>query len=194
MFWPEDDQLQVEVHNSGNVNGIINTIGKFGDNNEVTISNPESPIISVKSDGKMVRTMTVFEIPLLTREQVLHFDPGKEIPVHKAHSGEYPDYMLVPMPKRFVEYSTDLRAIVVFNGLMSPLLNPGEVAVFQVTGWSGDGVYVYRMKGDLYISHVKASGTAYRLTKEFRAAEELPYDEGTFEAIGRVRAVVREIA
>jgi hypothetical protein len=68
------------------------------------------------------------------------------------------------------------------------------VAIFQVTGWSGDGVYVYRMKGDLYMSHVKSSGAAYRLTKEFRAEEEIPYDGETFEAIGRVRAVVREIA
>jgi hypothetical protein len=55
---------------------------------------------------------------------------------------------------------------IVFNNLMTPLLCPGDVAIFQVTGWSGDGVYVYRMRGDLYMSHVKSSGTAYRLTKE----------------------------
>jgi DNA-binding XRE family transcriptional regulator len=193
MFWPEDDQLQVEVYNSGPVNGSINTIGKVSGNNAVTISSPEPPILSVTTEAKMVRNMSVFEIPLLTKEQVLHFDAAREIPNPKAHSGEYPDYMLVPMPKRFVEYSSDLRAIVVFNGLMSPLLNPGDVAVFQVTSWSGDGVYMYRMKGDLYMSHVKSSGATYRLTKEFRADEEIPWEGETFEAIGRVRAVVREI-
>jgi hypothetical protein len=154
---------------------------------------PVVPPEEMPQPDQQVRAMTVFEIPLLTKEQVLHFDPGKEIPIPKAHSGEYPDYMLVPMPRRFVEYSTDLRAIVVFNSLMSPLLNPGDVAVFQVTSWSGDGVYLYRMKGDLYMSHVKASGTTYRLTKEFRAEEDIPYDEDSFETIGRVRAVVREI-
>ncbi|MDR1325566.1 MAG: hypothetical protein LBK00_05975 [Treponema sp.] len=77
--------------------------------------------------------MTVFEIPLLTKEQVLHFDPAHEIPDPKAHSGSYLDYTLVPMPRRFQDYSTDLRAMAVFNSLMVPLLNPGDVAVFQAT-------------------------------------------------------------
>jgi hypothetical protein len=140
-----------------------------------------------------VQAMTVFNIPLLTKEQALKLDPEKEIPCPNAYSGEYPDCTLVSIPLRIREYGTDLRAIVVFNGLMIPLLNPGDVAVFQVTGWSGDGVYLYRMKGELYISHVKSSGTAYRLTKEFREEEEIPLDKGTFETIGRVRAVVREI-
>jgi transcriptional regulator with XRE-family HTH domain len=171
------------IENVGNV-----TIGSSGER-PVSLPPPEK---APQSDQR-VRAMTVFEIPLLTKEQVLHFNAVQEIPSPKAHSGEYPDYMLVPMPKRFVEYSTDLRAIVVFNNLMSPLLCPGDVAIFQVTGWAGDGVYVYRMRGELYISHVKSSGAAYRLTKEFRAEEEIPYDEGTFETIGRVRAVVREI-
>jgi hypothetical protein len=193
MFWPEDDQLQVEVHNSGAVNGIINAIGNVGGNNEVTISNPELPSASIKTDIKTVRNMSVFEIPLLTKEQVLQFDPVREIPNPQAHSGEYPDYMLVPMPRRFVEYSTDLRAIVVFNGLMAPLLNPGDVAIFQATGWGGDGVYVYRMGRDLHISHVKSCRQDFQLTKEFRPDEEISYDARSFETIGRVRAVVREI-
>jgi DNA-binding XRE family transcriptional regulator len=192
MFWTKDDQLQVEVHNSGSVNGSINTIGKVSGNNAVTISSPEPPILSATTEAKMVRNMSVFEIPLLTKEQVLRFDPRKEIPVPKAHSGEYPDYMLIPMPRRFAEYSTDLRAMVVFNSIMSLLLNPGEVAIFQATGWNGDGVYVYRMRGDLYISHVRFEGT-YHLAKEFMRDVEIPYDEDSFEVIGRVRAVVREI-
>ncbi|MDR0722742.1 MAG: hypothetical protein LBF75_08160 [Treponema sp.] len=154
---------------------------------------PVVPPEKTPQPDQRVQAMTVFEIPLLTREQALRLDPVKEIPCPNAYSGEYPDHTLVPIPLRLREYGTDLRAIVVFNGLMIPLLCPGDVAVFQVTGWSGDGVYIYRMRGDLYMSHVKASGTVYRLTKEFRAEEELPYDGGTFEAIGRVRAVVREI-
>lgn len=200
MFLPVTDSPEVPVGETFIAgNGVIinksshNSIGNvtMASSGETPESLPEVSPERVPQPDQ--RAMTVFEIPLLTREQVLHFDPGKEIPVPKAHSGEYPDYMLVPMPKRFVEYSTDLRAIVVFNSLMSPLLNPGEVAIFQATGWSGDGVYVYRMKGDLYMSQVKSNGAAYRLTKEFRAQEEIPYEEDSFEAIGRVRAVVREI-
>jgi transcriptional regulator with XRE-family HTH domain len=86
-----------------------------------------APVSSVDKE----KTMTFFEIPLLTKEQVLHFEPGKEIPDPKAHTGEYPDYTLIPIPRRFQEYSTDLRATVVFNSLMSPLLNQGDVTIFQ---------------------------------------------------------------
>jgi phage repressor protein C with HTH and peptisase S24 domain len=136
---------------------------------------------------------SIYEIPLLTKEQVLHFDPAKEIPEPKSHSGDYPDYTLVPIPRRFQEYGTDLRAMVVFNSLMAPLLNQGEIAIFQATGWNGDGVYVYRLKGDLYISYIRSVADNYVLTKEFKPAETIPYDAETFEPIGRVRAVVREI-
>ena len=125
-----------------------------GINNRVTMYPPNETTVP-EPGTKEVQTMTVFEIPLLTKEQVLHFDPGHEIPDPKAHSGNYPDYTLVPMPRRFQDYSTDLRAMVVFNGSMVPLLAPGDIAVFQATGWLGDGVYVYRIDGNLHISHVR---------------------------------------
>ncbi|MDR2807961.1 MAG: hypothetical protein LBB43_03025 [Spirochaetaceae bacterium] len=137
--------------------------------------------------------MTVFEIPLLTKEQVFHFDPVREIPDPKAHSGSYPDYTLVPMPRRFQDYSTDLRAIVVFNGLMMPLLAPGDVAVFQATGWLGDGVYICRINGDLHISHVRLVKGQYFVVNEAKPETEVAYDTEIFGAIEWVRAVVREI-
>jgi hypothetical protein len=171
--------------NTGAVNGVINAIGNVK-NNEVIISNHEPPSDYAKADINIVKNICVFEIPLLTKEQVLHFDPDREILYPKTYSGNYPDYTLVPIPFRFREYSTDLRAIVVFNGLMAPILNPGDVAIFQATGFNGDGVYIYRMSGDLCISQVKSDGMDYRLTKEFRPGEEIPCDGGTFEAIGRV--------
>jgi phage repressor protein C with HTH and peptisase S24 domain len=152
------------------------------------------PATEPEEVSRLEQVMTVFEIPLLTKEQVLHFDPASEIPDPKAHSGNYPDYTLVPMPRRFQDYSTDLRAMVVFNGLMVPLLAPGDVAVFQATGWLGDGVYVYRINGDLHISHVQlVKGQQYRTTNEVKPDAEVAYDTETFVAIGRVRAVVREI-
>jgi transcriptional regulator with XRE-family HTH domain len=180
---------QAQYSGMGNIQQL--TMAPSGETPETlpVVPSPEE----VSQPDQQVRAMTVFKIPLLSKEQALRLDLGKEIPCPNAYSGEYPDCTLVPIPLRLREYGTDLRAIVVFNSLMSPLLNPGDVAVFQVTSWSGDGVYLYRMKGDLYMSHVKASGTAYRLTKEFRAEEDIPYDEDSFETIGRVRAVVREI-
>ncbi|MDR2634020.1 MAG: hypothetical protein LBC51_10435 [Treponema sp.] len=91
--------------------------------------------------------MIVFEIPLLTKEQAFHFNPAAEIPNPRSYSGEYPDYTLVPVPRRLQEYGTDLRALVVFNSLMSPLLNLEDVAIFQATGWSEDGAYIYLPDG-----------------------------------------------
>ncbi|MDR2246071.1 MAG: hypothetical protein LBE17_05270 [Treponema sp.] len=121
------------------------------------------------------------------------FGINNEIPDPKAHSGDYPDYTLVPVPRRFQDYSTDLRAMVVFDGLMAPLLAPGDVAVFQATGWLGDGVYVYRVNGDLHISHVRLVKGQYLVATEAKPEVEVAYDTETFGAIGRVRAVVREI-
>jgi transcriptional regulator with XRE-family HTH domain len=174
------------------------SVAQVGINNRVTMYPPNetmaiAPVVEAKEVDQMVQAMTVFEIPLLTKEQVLHFDPAREIPDPKAHSGSYPDYTLVPMPRRFQDYSTDLRAMVVFNGLMTPLLAPGDVAVFQATGWLGDGVYVYRVNGDLHIGHVWLIRGQYLITNEVKPEAELAYDTETFRAIGRVRAVVREI-
>jgi DNA-binding XRE family transcriptional regulator len=171
------------------------SVAQVGINNRVTMYPPSetAPDPESKEVNQMVQTMTVFEIPLLTKEQVLHFDPKHEIPDPKAHSGNYPDYTLVPMPRRYQDYSTDLRAMVVFNGLMAPLLVPGDVAVFQATGWLGDGVYVYRVNGDLHISHVRLVKGQYLVADEVKPEEEVAYDTETFVPIGRVRAVVREI-
>jgi transcriptional regulator with XRE-family HTH domain len=194
-----------DIENASN-NKVMVTISESSLNNTKNFGNiimsdsKEQPgclsspaIEEVNKDKLTKRNISVFEIPLLTKEQALHFDPVQEIPCPKAYSGDYPDYTLVPIPFRFREYSTDLRAIVVFNGLMAPSLNPGDIAIFQATGFNGDGVYIYRMNGDLHISHVKSDGMGYRLTKTFRPDEAIPCNGGTFEAIGRIRAVVRNI-
>jgi hypothetical protein len=179
-----------EVNIAGNV-GVVKNLGEI---QSLTVMPPQ---VSLDTREPSIETgiggVSLFEIPLLSKEQVLRFDPAKEISDPKAHSGEYPMRTLVPIPRRFQEYSTDLRAMVVFNGLMVPLLNPGEVAIFQATGWNGDGVYVYRINGDLHISHVRFAEGRYFLTREAKPSEEIPCDTEAFGAIGRVRAVVREI-
>jgi DNA-binding XRE family transcriptional regulator len=183
VFLRENSNLDAsEIIEIENKNGVINV----GNDNKITTGQYEKPDPSALISAFKEKTMMVFEIPLLTREQALRFYPTNEIPNPKAYSGEYPDYTLVPIPRRLQEYGTDLRAIVVFNGLMAPLLNPGDVAIFQATGWSGDGVYVYRMCGDLHIGQVRSVG-------KDRLTEKIVYDAGSFEAIGQVRAVVKEI-
>jgi len=143
-----------------------------------------------KSVGK-----TVFEIPLLTKEQLLSFDPEEEIPFgeRKANSGDYPDLSYIPVPMRVMEYSTDLRAAAAFDSRMAPVIRSGDIAIFEATGWNGSGIYLYRMGGGLHIGYVGHYGNTLHLFNEWKD-EEQPYDAETFKAIGRVRAVVSDLS
>jgi hypothetical protein len=137
---------------------------------------------------------TVFEIPLLSKEQLLSFDPEKEIPhgERKANSGDYPDLTYIPVPMRVMEYSTDLRAAVAFDSRMAPVIRSGDIAIFAATGWDGNGIYLYRMGGRLHISYAGHYGNTFHLFSELEKIK-LAYDEQTFKAIGRVRAVVSDL-
>ncbi|MDR2634189.1 MAG: helix-turn-helix domain-containing protein [Treponema sp.] len=176
-----------EVSGSGIVGVAINA-GGYGH-----VENSGNHMTVISDQNKLEQTLVCYEIPLLTKEQVLHFNPTKEIPDPKAHSGDYPDSILSPIPIRFREYSTDLRAMLVFNNLMADLLNAGDVVIFQATGWNKNGVYVYRMRNELYISHVRFDGRQYVLRKEFKPDEEIPCHAESFEPIGRIRAVLKEV-
>jgi transcriptional regulator with XRE-family HTH domain len=154
----------------------------------------------ITGEGSMYRSermtvgKTVFEIPLLTKEQLLSFDPEKEIPhgERKANSGDYPDMTYIPVPLRVMEYSTDLRAAVAFDSRMAPVIRSGDIAIFEATGWGGDGIYLYRMGGKLHISYAGHHGNTFHLLNKLKSIE-LDYDEQTFKAIGRVRAVVSDL-
>ncbi|MDR2418903.1 MAG: helix-turn-helix domain-containing protein [Treponema sp.] len=188
IFIEGKNQFHQELTGNGVVGVAINAGGH--------IENTGNPYVTVLSDpgrpdGKDY--LGFYRIPLLTKEQVFRFNPAKEIPDPNAHSGDYPDYMLAPIPMRLREYGTDLRAMAVFNSLMSPLLNAGDAVIFQATGWNGDGVYVYRMRHELHISHVQFNGREYILTKEFKREEEIPYHVESFDPIGRIRAVLKEL-
>jgi len=136
----------------------------------------------------------IFKIPLLTKEQLLSFDPEKEIPdrERKANSGDYPDFSYIPVPMRVMEYSTDLRAAVAFDSRMAPVIRSGDIAIFEATGWNGDGIYLYRMGGKLHIGYAGHYDNTFHLFNEWKS-EEQPYDAQTFKAIGRVRAVVSDL-
>jgi DNA-binding XRE family transcriptional regulator len=188
IFIEGKNQFHQELTGNGVVGVAINAGGY--------VENTGNPYVTVLSDpgrhdGKDY--LGFYRIPLLTKEQVFRFNPAKEIPDPKAHSGDYPDYMLAPIPMRLREYGTDLRAMAVFNSLMSPLLNAGDAVIFQATGWNGDGVYIYRMRNELHISHIRFNGKEYILTKEFKREEEIPYHAESFESIGRIRAVLKEL-
>jgi transcriptional regulator with XRE-family HTH domain len=176
MFLSKNDDINISgIGNVGNMGGIQHF---------TMLPEASSPPMS---------ELSIFKIPLLSREDVFHFNPDKEIPHPMAHSGDFPDYTLVPMPRRFQEYSTDLRAMVVFNSFMSPLLHQGDTIIFQATGWNDNGVYVYRVSGELHISHVRFNGQDYILTKEFKPEEKILYHAESFAPIGRIRAVLKEL-
>jgi hypothetical protein len=142
-----------------------------------------------------VQAMTMFDIPLLTKDQAMRFNPAKEIPRQKANSGEYPDISLVSIPRRVMEYSTDLRAIEVFDSRMAPVMRSGDIAIIEATGWNGNGIHLYRMSGGLHISYVGRYDGGFHLFDELtlKKEKELPYDAQTFQPIGRVRAIVKDI-
>jgi transcriptional regulator with XRE-family HTH domain len=141
--------------------------------------------------GEMLVQDDVFRIPLLTRDQAMHFDPAKEIPDWKANSGEYPDISLIPIPSRVMEYSTDLRAIVVFDSRMYPVMKSGDVAIFEATGWNGNGIHLYRMGDKLHITYAGGENNHFRLFSEIE--NEIMFDAKTYFCIGRVRAVVSDL-
>jgi transcriptional regulator with XRE-family HTH domain len=149
--------------------------------------------------GEMLIQDDIFRIPLLTKDQAMQFDPSKEIPCQKANSGEYPDISLVPIPRRVMEYSTDLRAIRIFDSRMIPVMRSGDVAILEATGWNGDGIYLYRMGEGLHVSYVsREDGVAgYILTDERKPKDgrdmKVLCDAKDFHPIGPVRAVVKDL-
>jgi transcriptional regulator with XRE-family HTH domain len=146
---------------------------------------------------KRIHDKNLFEIPFLTREEALKFETGQEIPEPKANSGEYPDYDFVLAPERLLEYSTDLRAFEVFGNSMFPVFKSGDIAIIEATGWNGNGIYLYRMGGGLHVSYAGRYDGSFHLLNELKKEnglpKELPYDAQTFQAIGRVRAIVKDL-
>ena len=135
----------------------------------------------------------LFEIPLLTKQEALSFNHKKEIPNPVAHSGEYPQKIMIPVPLWLQEFSTDLRAISVFNSRMVPILNPGDVAVFEATGWNGNGTYLLVVAGSLQFASVTWEYDQYKLSTNFELREPLIYSSETCRLIGRIRAVVKRV-
>jgi transcriptional regulator with XRE-family HTH domain len=146
---------------------------------------------------KRIHDKNLFEIPLLTREEALSFEPSQAIPEPKANSGDQPDYDFVLAPERLLEYSTDLRAVEVFGSSMFPVFKSGDIAIIEATGWNGNGIYLYRMSGGLHISYAGRYDGGFHLLNELKKEnglpKELPYDAQTFQAVGRVRAVVKDL-
>jgi transcriptional regulator with XRE-family HTH domain len=191
-----DSSVGNGLDKSGSIFGM-GTIHQF------TITPPswEIPALPVRSSEEAlqadnpVQAMTMFDIPLLTKDQAMRFNPAKEIPRQKANSGEYPDISLVSIPRRVMEYSTDLRAIEVFDSRMAPVMRSGDIAIIEATGWNGNGIHLYRMSGGLHISYVGRYDGGFHLFDELtlKKEKELPYDAQTFQPIGRVRAIVKDI-
>jgi hypothetical protein len=176
-------------------------INKMGVNPEWLETGYGSPFVKQEAHASLEHTSTAssgdsdsvadtFKIPLLTKEQALHFNPHKEIPDPKANSGDYPDMSFVPVPWRVLQYSTDLRAITVFDSRMFPVLKSGDIAIFEA-GSRGKGIHVYRMGGKLHITYAGVENNHFRLFSE--KENEITFDEKTYFSIGCVRAVVSDL-
>jgi transcriptional regulator with XRE-family HTH domain len=134
-----------------------------------------------------------FDVPLLSATEALYFNPEEEIPNPKSYSGEYPKSAKASVPMRILSYSTDLRAIEVFDSRMAPLFHAGDIAILEALGWNGDGIYLYRMGGKLCISRAAEKDNSIALAVAHNN-ESIPYDPSTFQPIGRIVAVVKDLA
>jgi transcriptional regulator with XRE-family HTH domain len=143
--------------------------------------------------GMLLNTGSSYEIPLLTKEEVYLFDPQKEIPEPNAHSGEYPEHIHIKVPYRIREFGTDLRAMVVFDNQMSPILNAGDIAIFEATGWGVSGIYVYRFKDKVFIGPIEIDKNGEHILKRELHPGGVKAYEFEFRIIGRVRAVLKEV-
>ena len=161
-----------------------------GNNNTQTIGHNNRINIPRKTDGDCF-SIPLFEVPLLTKEEALHYSPEKEIPEPQAHNGEYPDKILIPAPYWLKEFSTDLRAITIFDSRMAPILNAGDIAIFEGTGYIGDGIYIHRLNGNLHISNIKWQNSTFIIWTEFKPDDKIEID--TIDPIGRIRATVRRV-
>jgi hypothetical protein len=74
---------------------------------------------------------------------------------------------------------------------MFPVFKSGDIAIIEATGWNGNGIYLYRMGGALHVSYARQVDGQYTLADETPKA--ITCDVQTFEPIGRVRAVVKDL-
>lgn len=160
-----------------------------GNNNTQTIGH-NSVHIPPTPDGECF-SIPLFEVPLLTKEDVLKYNPKQEILEPQAHNGRYPDKVLIPSPYWLKEFSTDLRAITIFDSRMAPRLNAGDVAIFEGTGYTGDGIYVHRFENTVHISYIHWQNNRFVMWTEFKPDEKVELD--TIDPIGRIRATVKRV-
>lgn len=139
--------------------------------------------------GREGNPQDTFRIPILSRETARDFEP---IGLHdsKAHSGDFPDYMVVDVPLWLREYSSDLRAVMVFYDRMIPLLYSGDVAIIKATGWSGEGIYLYKSENQVHISHVRVN-EGWQM--EFESSLFESFHDNDAKIIGRVVAVLHPV-
>ncbi len=169
--------------------GLSNSV-IVGNNNTQTIGHNNSVHIPPTPDGECF-SIPLFEVPLLTKEDVLKYNPKQEILDPQAHNGRYPDKVLIPSPYWLKEFSTDLRAITIFDSRMAPRLNAGDVAIFEGTGYTGDGIYVHRFENTVHISYIHWRNNRFVMWTEFKPDEKVELD--TIDPIGRIRATVKRV-
>ncbi len=79
-------------------------------------------------------------------------------------------------------------ALAVEGDSMTPTLNDGDIVVCDTGGWSGDGIYIIRTQGHLYIKRVVQSSSGFQVISD--NPKYPPYIAEETEIIGRVRGAI----
>ncbi len=157
---------------------------------QVVLTLDISPCWLLTGEGPMERHRC-YHIPVLSMEDFLRYNPKKEIPVSMAHSGSHPKDMVLTVPVWLQEYSTDLRAVRVFHDMLCPTLGAGDLAILQATGWTGDGIYLYRQTKELFLSYLHLSDRGYHTS--YKLGAQGIDAHGDIEPLGAVKCVVRRV-
>jgi hypothetical protein len=206
-FRPKQEDIKPELVGLAiNANGSLQNVGNFGNitvvsraeayrKGEIVPPEPNAETASSVQGGteEAVQKSVLYAIPLLNKEDALALDPKQDKVGLLPYRVNLTDIItFVQVPVRIGEFGVDLRAIVVADNRMVPIMSCRDIAIFEVSDWSGDGIYVYRMHEDIHITYIKYSNRQLVLSQEFMPEQPIP-DDDLFFVIGRVRGVVKEV-
>jgi hypothetical protein len=95
------------------------------------------------------QNICVFKISFLTKEQILRFVLTRKSLIQSIFRRLTCLYAC-SYTYAFTGIQYRLRAMLIFNSLRASLLNAGDIAIFQATGWNENGDYVYRVSRELH--------------------------------------------
>jgi transcriptional regulator with XRE-family HTH domain len=101
-------------------------------------------------------------------------------------------------PAYLDKYGEKLASLSVNTDCMEPVLHRGEIAVYDLMGWSGDGIYVFRSRGDFGIRRLtRKPGMFVALCDNpkypHQEFNEEDLGKGVFNLQGRVHCAIKRV-